>query len=69
MTFGAVILFVASTEKLNPVALVKENLSLPPLNLTPPKKDWMGVLSYYGLMALLTYISLFYTGLFIKNLL
>ena len=32
---GKMILFVASTEKLNPVGLVKENLSLPPANVAP----------------------------------
>lgn len=32
-----------STEKLNPVGLVKEKVSLPPVvNMTPPKVDWMG---------------------------
>src|SRR6266566_3256740 len=32
---GKMILFVASTEKLNPMGLVKENLSLPPANVAP----------------------------------
>ena len=32
-------LFVASTEKLKPVKLVKEKIILPPLNLTPPRID------------------------------
>src|SRR5882724_3037320 len=39
---GAVRLFVASTEKFNPVALVKEKFSLPPTRATPPNFDWMG---------------------------
>ena len=40
---GAVRLFVASTEKLNPVALVKEKVRLPlAVNMTPPKVGFIG---------------------------
>ena len=40
---GAVRSFVVSTEKLNPVALVKEKVSLPlAVNMTPPKVDLSG---------------------------
>src|ERR1035438_8338488 len=42
LAFGAVMTLVASTEKLNPVALVKENLSLPPVNVIPPKRGKTG---------------------------
>ena len=39
---GAVISFVASIEKLNAAALVKETLNLPPLNATPLNFDRTG---------------------------
>ena len=42
LAFGAARLLVASTEKLNPVTLVKAKVSLPPLNLTPLKFDGRG---------------------------
>ena len=36
---GAARLLVANTEKLNPVALVNVNFSLPPVSVMPPKLD------------------------------
>ena len=36
---GAVMSFVARTEKLNPVAFVKEKVRLPPFTETPPNID------------------------------
>ena len=36
---GAVISFVASTEKLSPVALVNEKVRFPPANVTPVKRE------------------------------
>lgn len=35
-------MFVANTEKLNPVMLVKAKLNFPPVSLAPPKTDLMG---------------------------